>query len=252
MKILAIADIHGNEKVLDSLKEIVERESPDLIVCSGDIVMGGARRTEWQSAKQENRDPEWSRDIKNEVEKELDFYDVFFSKLNELGPPVLCVPGRRDAPKDKFGEVAVMAEEKYENIKIIHNSEFRFNGYVFRGFGGEITEDLREDMFVHQYRKIDLRSDIQMENENLILVTHSPPVGEKVSKENGSEKGSPIVNDILEKSKAFLLFCSYAHVPEVEQIHGAYVVNPGPLSNMNYAVVSVDEKDQVAVAHHKI
>lgn len=252
MRIFAIADIHGNEDVLDRLASAIKEEEPDLIVCSGDIVKGMARRAEWHAAQQENRDPDWSRDIKNEVESELGFYDRFFGMLNELGMPVLCVPGKRDAPKELFGEVAVHAEESYENIRIIHNSEFRFNGFVFRGFGGELTEELREDQFIHQYKRLDLKSHILSEGENLILVTHSPPVGARVSKENGSEKGSPVVNDILERSKAFLMFCSYAHEPNVEHISGAYVVNPGPLENRYYAIVDVDKSDKVEVRHQRL
>ena len=253
MKIMAISDIHGNRAVLSKLKGAVEREQPDLIVFSGDIVKGKARGTEWLEAQMEGRDPVWHKGIAAEEDEDLEFYETFFSTVNALGPPVLCVPGNMDAPKARFGDVAGAAEEKYENVHVIHNSEFRFNGFVFRGFGGEVTEDLREDEFVCRFNRIDVKKHLMSEGENVIIVTHSPPVGDTVSKEGEKEKGSPVVNDILERSKAILLFCGHAHDPAVEMISGAWVVNPGPLKGESYATVEIDEEnDKIEVEHHRI
>jgi putative phosphoesterase len=252
MKILAISDIHGNQEVLEKLKDIVSTEGPDLIVFSGDIVKGKVRGTEWFDSLKQNREPVWHNGIKAEEEEDLAFYQLFFSKVNELGPPVLCVPGNMDAPKERYGAVVSDVMEKYENIHVIHNSEFRYNGFVFRGFGGEVTEDVREDEFVHVYKRIDVKNHIMSEGENVILVTHSPPVGERVSKEGTKEKGSPVVNDIVERTKAIMVFCGHAHEPDVERIHGAYVINPGPLKGQSYAIVDVDEEEHIDIKHHRI
>jgi Icc-related predicted phosphoesterase len=253
MRIIAFSDIHGKLELLDALKSIVSKEAPDLIVFSGDIVAGKERASEWFNAQLEGRDPVWhKREIRDEEAGEIDTYEKFFSKVNDLGVPVLVVPGNIDAPKERYGAAAAEAEEKFENVHVIHNTEYRYNGFVFRGFGGEITEELREDRFVQRYRRIDIHGHIYCETENLILVTHSPPVGQKVSKEGTREKGSPVVNDLLETSGAFLLFCGHAHIPEVEKLNGAYVVNPGSLTGQSYAVVDVKGRGKVEVRHCKI
>jgi Icc-related predicted phosphoesterase len=252
MKILAISDIHGNEQALEGLKEIVEQEDPDLIVFSGDIVKAKARGSEWYSARRENRDPEWNKGIRDEEKEDVAFYELFFSRINDLGLPVLCVPGNMDAPKERYGAIVNDAMDRFENIHVIHNSEFRYNGFVFRGFGGEITEDQREDMFVHQYNRLDIQRSVMDEGKNIILVTHSPPVGERVSKEGASEKGSAVVNDVVERTRALMVFCGHAHEPNMERISGASVINPGPLKGNSYAIVEVDDNEHIDVKHKKM
>ena len=253
MKIIAISDIHGRIELLEKIKGIVSKDGVDLVVFSGDILKGKVRGKEWLDAQVENREPEWKKkEIQDEEQAEFATYDQFFSKANELGIPVLVVPGNMDAPKERYWSVVTEAERQYENVHVIHNSEFRFKGYVFRGFGGEITEELREELFIQRYSRVDIRGNISCSTKNLILVTHSPPVGERVSKEDSREKGCPVVNDLLERSGAFLLFCGHAHRPDNEKINGTCVVNPGPLKGENYAIVDVQSSGKIDVKHLKI
>jgi len=253
MRIIAISDIHGRIELLDNIKDIVLKEKADLVVFSGDIVKGKARGTEWLDSQVQGRDPQWSKPgIQEEEAAESTTYDSFFSKANDLGVPVLIVPGNMDAPKDRYWTIVSQADGHYENVHVIHNSEYRYHGFVFRGFGGEITEELREDKFIQRYNRIDIRGNISCSTKNLILVTHSPPVGNKVSKEEEREKGSPVVNDLMERSGAFLLFCGHAHTPQAERIKGTTVVNPGPLKKESYAIVDVKENGKIEVKHLKI
>ena len=253
MRIVAISDIHGRIELLDNLKDIVSKEKADLVIFSGDIVKGKVRGTEWLDSQVQGREPRWDKPgIQEEEAQESDTYDRFFSKANDLGVPVLIVPGNMDAPKDRYWTVVCEAEDHYENVHVIHNCEYRYNGFIFRGFGGEITEELREDRFIQRYSRIDIRGNVSCSTKNLILVTHSPPVGEKVSKEDDREKGSPVVNDLMERSGAFLLFCGHAHTSQNERINGTTVVNPGPLKKESYAIVDVKENGKVDVKHLKI
>src|SRR5512137_593595 len=115
MRIIAISDIHGRIELLDNIKEIVLKEKADLVVFSGDIVKGKARGTEWLDSQVQGRDPEWNKPgIQEEEASESATYDGFFSKANELGVPVLIVPGNMDAPKDRYWTVVSQADGHYE------------------------------------------------------------------------------------------------------------------------------------------
>jgi Icc-related predicted phosphoesterase len=248
MKILSISDFHGSVDTIEKLKEVVKAESPDVIVFSGDIVKGKIRGNEWHAAMKENREPRWKKEMEEEEEEDLDLYRTFYRSLNELGIPVLCVPGNMDAPKNRYETMIHDAEDHYENIHNVHNCEFRHGGYTFRGFGGELTLDLREDTFVYMCRGIDVHKRVREKGDNLIIITHSPPVGDEVSIINGEQKGSPVVNDIIEQAKPIVLFCGHAHKPGQETISGAKVVNPGPLKKLNYAL-AVIEGDDITIEH---
>jgi len=234
MKIMALSDFHGATHVLAPLKEKIEHVNPSILTFSGDIVKGYSRGDEWLAARDENRDPQITEAIKKEEQEDLQFYNTFFTFLDQLSIPVFMVPGNMDAPESRFLN---SAPHQY----VVHNSLKR-TPVVITGFGGEITEDKKEDFFVLQYPRKTVMDAIKpfSDQKVTIVITHSPPVS-SLSFEEGQEKGSMVVNDLIDLLHPDYLFCGHAHKTQgAEQIKSTFVVNPGALKYGNYSIIEGD------------
>lgn len=233
-KIMALSDFHGAVHVLDVLKEKIQLVTPDLITFSGDIVKGYKRGDEWLAARDEGRTPHMTKDIKTEEKEDLQFYQTFFQFLDELSIPAFVVPGNMDAPESRFKKACPRS-------RLIHQT-IAEGPITLAGFGGELTEDQEEKTFVLQYpRQMVIDAMKQFTSEEItVLVTHSPPVS-SLSVEDGQEKGSHVVNYLIDLLRPNYLFCGHAHNTQgAEWIKTTFVVNPGALKYGNYVVVEGD------------
>jgi Icc-related predicted phosphoesterase len=232
IRIMVLSDFHGATHVLDPLKEKIQKVNPDLITFSGDIVKGYCRGDEWLQSCEEKRQPIMTNDIKNEEEEDLHFYKIFFSFLDQLPMPVVVIPGNMDAPESRFLKAST------NNIHKILVTE----PITIAGFGGQITEDNEETTFVLQYSR---RQVLEVMKEFLtaeikVLITHSPPIS-TLSFEDGQEKGSLVINDVVDLLNPHYVFCGHVHkFPGAEWIKATLIVNPGALKYGNYAVVEGD------------
>lgn len=234
MRIIALSDFHGAVHILNSLKEKVSEVSPDVIIFSGDIVKGHKRGDEWLAARSEKRKPEMTEDIKNEEKEDIQFYETFFSFLDQMPVPTYLVPGNMDAPERRFLKAC-------PQNRLVHQS-LAERPFTIAGFGGEIVEDQEEYTFVLQYPRqkvmniMERFSDTSLE----VLITHSPPVSE-LSFEEGKERGSDAVNALIDLLNPEYLFCGHAHTMKgALWIETTLAVNPGALKYGNYAVVEGD------------
>ena len=234
IRIMGLSDFHGATHVLGPLKKKIEEVNPDLITFSGDIVKGYKRGDEWLLSREEKRLPIMTDDIRNEEKEDLHFYETFFSFLDQLSMPVFVVPGNMDAPESLFLKASA---NKIHNI----HKTLVIEPVTIAGFGGQITEDKEEATFVLQYSRrqvIEVMNDVTAEIK--ILITHSPPIS-TLSFEDGQEKGSLVINDIVNLLNPHYVFCGHAHKSQgAEWIKATLVVNPGALKYGNYAVVEGD------------
>ncbi len=233
-RIMILSDFHGATHVLPLLQEKIKEVAPDLITFSGDIVKGYKRGDEWLAARDENREPQLTKEIEEEKEEDLHFYETFFSFLNHLSVPSFVVPGNMDAPETRFLKVS---PEKY----VIHKTLVE-TPVTITGFGGQLTEDKKESTFILQVPRQEVMDvmDSFSEREIDVLITHSPPVS-SLSFEEGQEKGSLVVNDLVDLLNPEYLFCGHAHKSQgAEWIKTTLTVNPGALKYGNYGVVEGD------------
>jgi Icc-related predicted phosphoesterase len=233
-RILVLSDFHGATHVLNSLEEKINEVAPDIITFSGDIVKGYNRGDEWLAAREEDRPPVITEDIKNEEKEDLTFYQTFFSFLNQFSIPSFVVPGNMDAPESRF----LQASQKN---RIVHKMLVE-TPVVITGFGGQITEDKEERTFVLQFPREKVMDTMEKFSEDPIdiVITHSPPVS-PLSFEDGQEKGSNVVNDLIDLLKPQYLFCGHAHKAQgAEWIKTTLAVNPGALKYGDYVVVEGD------------
>lgn len=234
VRILTLSDFHGATHVLDLLKAKISLISPDIITFSGDIVKGHNRGDEWLQARDEGRTPEITDSIKREEKEDLQFYHAFFSFLDGIKIPYFVVPGNMDAPESRFLQACPQP-------RLVHQILVKTPIYI-AGFGGELTDAQEEMTFVLQYPKETVIEAMKpfSGKEISILVTHSPPIS-SLSCEDGQEKGSDVVNYLVDLLRPEYVICGHAHnAQNSEWIKTTLAVNPGALKYGNYAVVEGD------------
>jgi len=238
MKVLVISDFHGKVDVLEPLINTVKKHAPRLIVFCGDIVQGYSRGDEWLSARNENRLPRKDLpSIREEEPQDYGFYKVFFDTLESIGVKSFCVPGNMDAPISRY----LRSIKGYKNVMNIHNKKVEYNGFIFVGFGGEVSKNLHEDFFVNIFKEDELEIFDNLKEElPLIFVMHTPPVCEAATEPTGY-KGEFVVNELIAKHRPRYLFCGHAHKARGKSIvNSTIVVNPGPLKYRYFALVDTD------------
>ena len=197
MKILAFSDTHGSKQKIRKLKNIINIENPDVIVCAGDIT---------------------------------NFEDKIRSiliKLNSYKKPVVIIHGNHESI-----ETFKLIKYNYKNINYIHGKSFKFNNYLFIGFGGggfsEIDSDLKKAS-----KRLEHILD-QNKGKKIIMVTHGPPYGTKLDRLNKEFTGSKTLTDFIKKNKPELLICGHIHENEGKQdfMGKTKIVNPGPIGKI--------------------
>lgn len=245
MQIMAIADFHGKEEIMDRLMERIEEKSPDIIVFAGDVVKGYARGNEWLSAQEEGRKPDkGKKKIREEEKEDLELYNKFYGRLSSLKIPVMCIPGNMDAPEERFFS-EMLKKFIRTNIKVVQENIFERGGYLIGGIGGEITKDSKERFFVLQYLEKEARfalRRLKYAPKKKILLLHSPPKG-KLDLDKGKHKSEEVINEIISEINPEFVFCGHAHKAQGEEkIGNSLVINPGALKDGNSAMVDTKEK----------
>ena len=244
MKVLVISDYHAKEEVLPNLLKAIKNSEFDIICFSGDILKWRGKATEWANARKENREPDKNKlGIKEEIEENVEVYKKFYQEIGKLRKPTFLIPGNVDAPISQYLRFGLEAM-KNPNLHIIHHSFYITNDWVIAGFGGEITEGEGEDFFVLRYPGWGVTYGLNfLKNfkQKKIILFHTPPVG-KLDLDNGSHKGSEVVNDLIEKIKPQWVFCGHAHNAQgQEKIKETTVVNPGALKSNRYSLVDTEQ-----------
>ncbi len=100
MNLLFFSDLHGNMKILNSLKK--KAEKADGIICSGDISV-----------------------FENDIEKIME-------ELSKIDKKILIIHGNHE-DEQRLKELS----QKYDNIYFMHKGVHHIGDYVFMGYGGD-------------------------------------------------------------------------------------------------------------------
>lgn len=146
LKILVIADIHGEFENFSRMVDRMREHDFDVVVCPGDFT-----------------------DMYNTPEgfSQLDVAELIVQKLLSLGKPVLCIPGNHEPY-----EILDVFEEYGVNL---HDRTRKINDLEFVGFGGAATpfntkfEPSDEEI----KRALEIRA--RDTKGRIILVVHNPP-----------------------------------------------------------------------------
>ncbi len=215
LKILLIADIHGEIDKLSTFLDNFNRKDMDLVVCPGDFT-----------------------DMFNIPDgySQMDVAEVVLQKILSLGKPTLCVPGNHDPH-----EILELFEDYSVNI---HAKSREFKGFKFIGFGGATTPFNTRFEPTEEEIKKNLSGMFSPAKGKNILVTHAPPYGTKLdTTENGKHVGSKAIRSIIEREKPVLAVSAHIHESGgIDKLGGTKAFYPGPVFEGYYGIVSLGKE----------
>ena len=214
LRILAAGDLHGSQRGADWLYRQAAALQPDLVLFLGDFVTGGP----------------------------LAFCVEVLRELRMLEAPCFVIPGNWD-PR----EVTVhMDEQAYDGLRNLHKASAYVGGYHFAGLGGSIPTpggksplESPDDGFAEPLAAR-LPADV--------WVLHNPLRDYRDSATAGGNVGSTSLRALYDEQAvdgtAPLLVVS-GHIHEARGIErggpddATLFVNPGPLSQLNAALITI-------------
>lgn len=208
MRIAAITDLHGD---LDSLEKLApELAHADVVLVCGDITTFG--RAQGAGVAE------------------------MLEALAGCSGRVLAVPGNCDTPAEVYAldEAGVNLHARSEVI----------GGVAFLGIGGSLECPARTpiEMPEHAFRQLLAEEHARVDPAlPLVLAVHQPPYGTVNDRiPSGKHVGSREVRRFIETVQPAICFTGHIHEGAgMDQIGSTPVVNPGPVSKLNYAVAEL-------------
>jgi len=226
MKILVVADIHGDMDALEKVLTDAAKEEPDLTICPGDF-------TDMYSA--------------NTVFSQADLGEMVVQKLLAFNRNLLCVPGNQDPYEiiDIFNEYGV---NLHGRVKKTHN-------ITFAGWGGALTpfNTLLEPTPEENKTAFSLLKQ-KLEGKDFVMVVHAPPKDTKLDMASaGSHVGSEDVRLFVEEAKPRLLISAHIHESgAIDRLGGTTLFYPGPVFEGRYGIVEMDYKGGCTCSMKKV
>ncbi len=216
MKILVISDLHAHNDVLDKMDDIFAQA--DAVIFGGDF----------------------AECFKPETGKEA------LDRLCKKHENIFAVLGNCD--NEDFMEELENQDVCIEKALVFHE------GLALAGSGGgtfftgktefERTEDEILSDFDIVMNSVEQTGDSSLWR-SLVLVSHNPPVGDKVDSFDGEHHaGSQKFTDFILKNKPVAVICGHIHEgTNIEKIGDTVVINPGSLGEKETYVWLDLEKD---------
>lgn len=214
LKILVVADIHGEFERFSRMIDKMREHDFDLVVCPGDFT-----------------------DMYNTPEgfSQLDVAEMIVQKLLSLGKPVLCIPGNHEPYEilDVFDEYDVNLHERVRKVK----------DFEFIGFGGAATPFNTKFEPTEEEIKRALEAKVRDVKGRLILVVHNPPFGTDLDKtETGEHVGSKAVRGFIEKERPMLAISAHIHeAGGIGKLGQTALFYPGASYEGFYGLVEIDK-----------
>lgn len=222
MKILCVADIHGDDDSIVYARNYVIENGIDCVFLMGDYSVGF-------------KDP-----AQNLIDIE---YALDFLRDDAI---LYAIPGNCDQKK------AIEVIEGHEMS--LHDKVVELDGVSFIGLGGSNPTPFETPIEYSEeeiYSKLDALFR-QAKTGKIVLVTHFPPKDTKCDRiPSGAHVGSSSLRKIIEEKKPAACVCSHIHESAGGQdfIEGVKIVNVGMLSHGNAVLV---ESEPLSVKHLKL
>lgn len=247
MKFLCLSDYRGASEILPVLPGVIQAEDPDIIFYCGGSMKGEKRLAEYEAARRFHSKPDINiPEVQKEIAQDTEHLQQFLLTLADTQKVIYAVPGYYDASESVYFKTIYNYAHIYPNLRPAHEMMHREDQFMVAGFGGDmnISEDNRE--FVLQYSRVwvefALRRLEYFPGEKILLF-HSPPVC-RLDNSDGEHCGVLLINEIIEKVSPRLVLCGRARSGQgTVKMGTAVVVNPGPLSGGNYAVIDYPSLD---------
>ncbi len=203
----AISDLHGDVGKAKAFARLIIHKDVDAVVIAGDLTNEGMGK--------------FAKEILG-----------CFS-----GTRVFAVPGNMDSDA-----VAKVLDEEGANL---HKKAVEFGGYWFVGLGGAKPVNTYYRFNIGELEAKKYLSGLMEGKENIVLISHSPPSGTKISmSSSGFDLGVDAVREAIEKYGPKVCICGHVHESMGRVLLGdTLCVNLGPAKDGNAAIIDLDKME---------
>ncbi len=216
MRILVLADIHGDFETLKKIVDDTKHEGIDLVICPGDFTDIFATPKEFD---------------------QIDMAELIIQKILSLKIPVFCVPGNHDPY-----EIIEVFNEFGTNL---HNKKTVFKGMPFIGFGGAATPfNTKFEPSDEEIKESLEKNSSGLKPGKFILVVHNPPKNTKLDlTASGQHVGSEAVRNFIIEKKPVLSLSAHIHESRGEDKLGSSILfYPGAVFEGYYGIIEIEGK----------
>lgn len=223
LRIICVADIHGDRNSVLKLGDFMKLKRVDYVFLMGDYSKGF-------------RDPDENMGDLNYV-------------LDEVRVKVKALPGNCDQPQ-------ALEVLRKRNVNL-HDTISKLEGVSFVGLGGSNLTPFKTPFeFTEEelYRKLKKLTDAA-KGEKLVLVIHFPPKNTKCDElTNHAHVGSRSLRKIIEEVQPELVVCSHIHEAggSEDLIGKTRVINVGRLPDGNAVIIEVGADGSIVADRRKI
>lgn len=202
MLILAIADIHASKNGVKTIKKMISKYKPELVIIAGDITHFGP-------------------------------LDYARKLLNSIPIKTLAIPGNCD-PKE------VLKVIDNSNAINLHKNKIRIDNLTFVGLGGSNITPMNTIFEIPEQEIFDSLDKIM--EKNAILLTHVPSKNHLDLVRKFVNAGSNAILEIVEKYEPQLAISAHIHEARGVKYGETIFVNPGSLKKGYGALIKINEK----------
>ena len=257
LRILTLADIHGNKNACTKLVSLMRKEEIiiDLIIIAGDLpattslpVMVRYMLTHPLKALSKKGYTEWvykGEGRKFFVHKQIESATAVLQLLDKLKAPIIYITGNVDSNE----VVKTISNWKTSQMHFLSSDQVTIDFLTIWGTGGAIVANqTKVPLCDHEFTEKDfhkrwspLLSDSSKKID--ILLSHEAPAFELIDKNLKLKGGSSVISEVISKKKPKLvIFGHYHELTIFKQASNITYVNPGPLANYYYALIEITEE----------
>lgn len=144
--------------------------------------------------------------------------------LSAIEVPTVVVPGNHESHAE-----LLEACDGLGHFHVLHGGSVRINGVMFHGLGGGVPLSPFGPWSV-DHSEEDAAALLPRGDDDLVLVTHSPPFGCLDALSGGEHVGSRAVRSCVGKTRPLFVVCGHIHehAGKQSEIDGVPVINAGP------------------------
>ncbi len=244
MRFLLTTDLRGETKRIPQLLDAVKSERADALIFAGNIIGEDERVEAFRNALQRGETPVMEEEALRALEdKAVQAYEAFFDAMGQLDIPVFVIPGYLDAPERLYLQASLNHEVVEPNVHMVHRSFVPLGGQnlAITGFGGGISEDLRQCRYVIVYPEWEVLFGFEFlrhVKQQPFFVFHTPPRRGDIDLEKGVHVGKHVIEELIKTyDPRYAVVGGALDGQGTVYIGPTLVINPGPLRDGHYAVL---------------
>ncbi len=211
MKLLIGSDLHNSAKGLHWFLKLAEQENPDVVIFLGDFI----------------------------TFEPVSFARQAIRDFSGLAENVLIIPGNCDQ-RDILLDI-----DKDNHVTNLHNTSVVISGHKFTGKGGSVTcpsPTPFEDSDEHFADSL-----VPLIEGTEVLVLHQPIYGFRDRVSGEKHVGSLSLRNLIDIHSPRLVLSGHIHEAKGLDVYkGTHFVNPGPLLELNSAIIETASSIKVS------